>query len=119
MIIVGEKGTEHAVDQTRSEDFIIAGAAFALEETTGETTVGREFFFVLDCQRHEVNTFASFLGRNDRGKQHGVAHAEFYRSISLLCKFPGLEGNLAAVSKRDGFFDWIHISFKNIDVASH
>ncbi len=62
MVIVGEKGAEHTVHQTGGEDFIVAGAAFALQEAAGETTGRRKFLFVLYLQGHEVNALSGFLG---------------------------------------------------------
>ena len=87
MIIVGEKGSEHAVNETCSEDFVVRSTTFALEETSGETTERGEFFFVLNLKGHEVHALAGFLSRHDCCKQHGASHAQFYRSIGLLGEF--------------------------------
>ena len=65
MVVVGEKRTEHAVNKAGSKDFIVARTAFAFEEPAGETSVRREFFFVLNLEWHEVNTLAGFLSRHD------------------------------------------------------
>ena len=114
VVIVREKGTEHTVDQTGGEDFIIARAAFALEEAAGETTGSGEFLFVFNLQWHEIDTFSGFLGRYHGGQKHGVAHAHFYRSIGLLCQLAGLDSDGAAVGQFDGFFNGIHKIIKNV-----
>ncbi|WP_286333427.1 hypothetical protein, partial [Duncaniella freteri] len=51
-------------------------------------------------------------------EKHGVAHAQFYRSIGLLGELTRLKGNSAAIGKRDGFFDWIHKIFNSAFVFS-
>ena len=114
VVVVGEERTEHAVDKTRCEDFIVAGAAFAFEETAGETAGGGELFFVFNLQGHEVHALAGFLGRDHGGKEHGVAHANFNRSIGLLGELAGLDGDGPAVGQRDGFLDGIHKVAVNI-----
>jgi hypothetical protein len=38
VIIVGEKGTEHAVDETCSENLVVGSSALTFEEATGEAT---------------------------------------------------------------------------------
>ena len=42
-------------------------------------------------------------------KEHGVPHSQLYCAISLFCQFACFESNLAAVGKRDGLFNRIHI----------
>ena len=111
MVIVGEKGTEHAVHQAGCKDFIVACASFALEEAAGETAAAENFSLYSTVKGHEVNSFAGFFGRYDGGKEHGVAHTHFDRSISLLCQLAGLDSNLSAVGKSDGFFNYVHKVF--------
>ncbi len=108
MVVVGEKGAEYAVDQTCGEHFIVACAAFAFEETAGETAGCRKFLFVFNLQGHKINTLSCFLGRDNRGQEHGVAHANLNRSIRLLGQLAGLDGNFPAVRQRDGFLKDIH-----------
>ncbi len=62
VVVVREKGAESTVNKTGSQDFVVAGTAFTLGEAAGETSVGREFFFILDGQGHEVDPFASLFG---------------------------------------------------------
>ena len=108
VVIVGEQGAEHTVHQTRGENFVVAGASFALEETAWKAAGGGEFFLILHLQGHEVHSLAGFLGSDYRCEEHGVAHAHFYRSIGLLCELAGLDGDSPAVGQCDGFLDRIH-----------
>ncbi len=111
MVIVREKWAEHTVNQTRCQDLVVACAAFTLEEAAGETSVRGEFFFILNLEGHEVYALSGLFGRYYCRKEHSVAHAQFYRSIGLLCKFAGLQCDGTTVRQRDGFFDWIHKLF--------
>ncbi len=108
MVVVGEEGAKHAVYKARGEDFVVACAAFALEEASGEAAGSRELLLVFNLQWHEIDSFAGFLGRNDRGEKHSVAHAHFNRSIGLFCQLAGFDGNRTAVGQLDGFLDGIH-----------
>ena len=107
MVIAGEKRTEHAVNQTGCEDFIVRGTAFTLEEAAGEASERGEFFLVFNLKGHKVHALAGILGRHYSGKEHRVAHAHFNRSIGLLGQLASLDCDLAAIRKFDGFLDWV------------
>ncbi len=107
MIVVGEQRTEHTVDEARGEYLVVGSATLTLEESAGITTERCIFFFILYLKGHKVDSFAGLLSGNDSGEEHGVAHAQLYRSIGLLGKLACFEGDLTTVGQGDGFLDWI------------
>ena len=108
MIVVGEERTENTVHKTRGQDLIVVRTAFTLQKTARIPADRSVFLFVFYCEGHEVYSLAGLSRRTYGGQQHRVAHAHLYRSISLLGKFAGLDGDFATVGQLDGFFDWIH-----------
>ena len=108
VIVVREQRTQNTVNQTRGQDFVVVGAAFALQEAAGETAGSRKLLFVFNLQGHEVDALAGLLGRYNSCQEHGIAHAQLNRSISLLGQLAGFQSNLTAVRQGDGFFDNVH-----------
>ncbi len=110
MIVVGEKRTQHAVYKTGSQNLVVVATAFPLKESTGITSDGCVFFFVLYSQGHEVHALAGLAGRTYGCKQHRVAHAQLYSTVGLLGQLPGLQRDLTPVGQLDALLDWIHKS---------
>jgi hypothetical protein len=69
----GEQGADRAVGHARGEDFLLGGAAFALEVAAGEAARGVEALAVFDLQRKEIDAFARLVGVRDGGEDHGLS----------------------------------------------
>ena len=110
MIIVGEKGTKHAVHKSGSQNLVIVAATLSFQEATGITSDGGIFFFILYSKGHEINALAGLFGRTYGCEQHRVAHTQLYSTVSLFGQLAGLNRYLTTVRKCDAFFDWIHKS---------
>ena len=100
--VVGEERTEGAVHEAGDEDFILAGTAFAFEETAGEATHSAVFLLIFDLQRHEVGVFHCVFLAADGGEQHGVAHFYDGGSIGLLGEDAGFDGHFTAIGELEG-----------------
>ena len=89
---LNEGGTQRAVDQPASQDGILAGAALAAEEGSGNAAGRIHLLLDVDGQREEIDRFAwCFLGSGG-AQQHGVAvQIDCGRAIGLLGQYPGLE----------------------------
>ena len=111
VIIVGEQRTQHAVNETRCEDFVITCTAFTFSEATGETAECRILFFILYLEWHEVHSLACLFGRNNSSEQHRVAHSQFYCTIGLLRQLTCFKGDSSSVGKSDGFLDRCYHKF--------
>ena len=81
-------GTVH---KTGDEHLIVRGAAFALEETSGETAGGIVFFTIIHGEGHEVRTLFHLRGAGDGGEQHGATHFHNGRTGSLFGEFSGFD----------------------------
>ena len=95
--VVGEKGTQGAVDQTGDEDLMLRGACLALEETAGEATHGGVFFLVVNGERHEVDVLAHLALGAYGGQKHRVVHADNGSAVGLFGQLAGLDFDHAAV----------------------
>ncbi len=94
VIAVGEEGADRAVAHTRREDFLLGGASFALEETSGEATGGVELLAVFALQREEVDAFAGLVGAGYGGEDRGVAHGYDDGSCRLFREKTGFNREL-------------------------
>ena len=56
---LGEERAQRAVREAHGEDAIVAGAAFAAGEATGDLADGVEALFVVDGEREEIDPFAA------------------------------------------------------------
>ena len=66
MVVVGEEGAKHAVYKARGEDFVVACAAFALEEASGEAAGSRELLPDGACRGCRLDHQARILPRSKR-----------------------------------------------------
>ena len=114
MVVGGEERAKHAVYQTRGEDFIVAGLAFALGKSSRETTCCGILFSVVYLQRHEICSGNCIFCGTNSSQQYGVAHPEHHASISLLCHFPGFNGDGSAISQLKGFCNYVHLILKHL-----
>ena len=72
---LGEERAQRAIDQTRDQDGLFAGPAFAPEETAGNAPGRVEAFFELHRHGEEVHAGAHVGTHGSRGQQYGVAVA--------------------------------------------
>ena len=89
---VGEQRTNRAVDQARCQRILFGGTAFALEIAAGNSAGCVIFFGVVDGQRKKIDSFLWLLGRNDGGKNGGLAIFGEHGSIGLPRHPAGFEG---------------------------
>ena len=82
-----EERPDGAVDHTRRGDFLIGGAAFALQKTAGNLAGGVGLLAVFDGQR-KVWKVRDVLGHRYRGQHHRLAELEETRSCCLLGQSP-------------------------------
>ena len=100
---LGEEGADGAVDLARGEDFLLAGAAFTLDEAAGDASASIGEFAVFDGEREEVDALFG-VGRCDGGCQYGVvATGGESGAGSLLGDAPCLEFNMLATGKLNGY----------------
>ncbi len=111
MEVVGEEGTQGAVDQAGDENLVLGGTGLALEETTGETAHGGVFLLVVDGEGHEVDVFAHLFLGADGGEEHGVVHADNGRAVGLFGQLAGFDGDHAAVAEVKPFGNDVFVHF--------
>ena len=114
MIIGGEQGTEHTVDQTTGENLIVRSLTLALGETTGETSCGGILLSVVYLQRHEICSGNCIFCGTNSSQQHGVVHTENNTSIGLLCHFPGFNGDGSSIRQLNTFRNYVHLVKKHL-----
>ena len=101
---IREERADRTIDQARGEDFLLAGTAFALEETTGDAARGVELLDVVDGEREEVLARAGFLGADHGGEHHRLVHVDNDGTAGLASNLTGFERDgVGAVG--EGFLD--------------
>ena len=108
MEIIWEKGAESTVHQTARQDFIIRSASFTLGESTGETSESGIFFFVLYLKRHKICSGNCVLGGTNSSQQHGIAHAQHYRTVCLFCQLSRFERDGSSIRQLDCLDNWVN-----------
>ena len=109
VVVGGEQRAEHAVHETRGEDFIVAGLSFSLGESTGETASSGVHFSVVYLQGHEICSGNCIFCGTNGGQEHGVAHSEHHAAVGLFCHFPCLYADTSSVRQRDCFRNNVHL----------
>ena len=97
MVVGWEQWTECAVDKAASEDFLIAGFAFTLGETSRETAVGGILLAILYLEWHEICSWYCIFGCANSGQEHSVTHTEHHRTIGLLCELTCLNADFSSI----------------------
>ena len=98
VVIAREKRTQSTVHQTSCQDLIIRRLSLSLRETSRETSERGIFLFVINLQRHEINSRICVFSGTYGSKQHGVVHTNGYRSICLLRQLSGLDGDGTSIT---------------------
>src|SRR5690606_14541788 len=94
-----EERAAGTIAEAGGEDFLLGGAAFALEVATGEAAGGGVFLAVVNGEREEVLAGAHGLGDAGGDKQVGLADADVDRAVGEVGVGAGGEGHPEA---RDG-----------------
>ena len=108
MVVRREKGTKGAVDKACYQDFIIRSLSFATGKSTREASCGREFFFVLYCQGHEISARDSIFCGADSSQNHRVTERCHHSTVGLLRQFACLQFDYSSVRKSNLFGNNIH-----------
>ncbi len=101
---VREHGADGTINLTRSQDFFLAGTAFALDEAAGDASAGIGVFAVIDRQREEIDAFPRVRRRDCGCQNDGFAGCDQSRAGRLLGHAPGLKDQPLAAGKLDGYF---------------
>ena len=99
-----EKRAQRAIDQTGSQDFLLGGTTFTLEETTGNTTRSVSPFLVINRQREEVLAGLDAFGANHCHQHYRVIQANHYGARRLAGNLPSFQGQ-CVTPERNTFFD--------------
>ncbi|EXI65314.1 MAG: hypothetical protein AW07_04714 [Candidatus Accumulibacter sp. SK-11] len=86
-----EQRAQRAIDQTRGQRLLLGGAAFALEEATGNSSGGVGLFDVVDGQREEILPRFGRAVADDGDQNHRLAHRDQYGAASLARDLPGFQ----------------------------
>ena len=109
VIVAWEQRTEHAVNQSARQDFVVRGAAFTFGETAGEASGSGILLAVVALQRHEIGSRHCILRSAHCGQQHGVVQAQDGASVGLFGHLACLDADDAAVRQLDSLCNYIHL----------
>ena len=101
---IGEERADGAVDLTAGENFLLAGPAFALDESAGNAAAGVGVLAVVNGEWEEVDALPG-VGRGHCGGQNdGFARGNQCGARGLLGHAAGLKDQTLAAGKLDGYF---------------
>ncbi len=109
--IVGEKGTEGAVDQAGNKDFVLGRTCLTFEKTARKATHSGILLLIIYGKGHEIDVLTYLLFGAYGGKKHGVVHSYYGSAVGLFGKFAGFDFDGAAVAKIESLCDNVHFSF--------
>ena len=94
--ILGEQGTNGAVNAAGGEDGLLGRTSLTALERTGDPTHGIHLLFIIHAQGEEIHALAGF-GAHGHVTQHiGVAVAGHNGRTGQTAHFAGLQGQLSA-----------------------
>ena len=108
VVVLGEEGTQSAVDQSCNQDLMVRHTALTAGKAPGEAPIGGELLLILYLEGHKVYARTCLLGSDHRCQEHGLAHAYNHGAISLLGKLACLDRDLTTIGQSDGLCDYIH-----------
>ena len=111
LVAIGEERADRAIDQARGQRLGFGRAPFALEVAARDLARGEVLFLVVDGQREEVLTRLRRLGRNDGGKDHGLAERGEHGAVGLAGDLAGLKG--------EGLAAPVQLNFVVVEVDGH
>ena len=109
VIVRREEGTEGAVNETRSQNLVVASTTFAFGESTGEATHSGVFFFIVTLQGHEIGAGGSVFGTANGSEKHRVVHAQHHRAVRLLRELTGLNADGTSIRQGDSLCNNVHL----------
>ena len=83
-VILGEQRPHRSVDDTASQNSILASLAFSFVETAGDLTHSVHFLFILYTQREEIDTVSGLLGSGCGTENSGITIVHECTSVCLL-----------------------------------
>ncbi len=107
-VVVVEGRTEGAVDEAAGQDGLVARAALAPEEGTGDATGGIHPLLEVDGEREEVDAFAHRLVGGGGGQHLGSTQRGHHGTVGLTGQLAGGEGKRLA-AYLTGYGDFGHL----------
>ena len=108
VVVLGEEGTQSAVDQSCDQDLMVRHTALTAGKAPGEAAIGGELLLILYLEGHKVYARTCLLGSDHCRQEHSLAHAYNHGAISLLGKLACLDRDLTTIGQSDGLCDYIH-----------
>ena len=90
--VIGEQGTDGAVDDAGGQDALLAGAALAAVEAAGDAAHGVHLLLKVHAQGEEVDTVPGTGGGGGTHQHAGVAVAHHDGGIGQLGQLAHLQG---------------------------
>ena len=101
---IRKEWTNGAIDLAAGKNFLLAGPAFALDESSGNASTGVGVFAIIDGEGKEIDSLSG-IGRSDRGSQNnGFAGGDECGTGGLLGHAAGLKDQPLAAGKLDCYF---------------
>ena len=82
-VIAGEQRTHRTVDNTGSQNSVLAGLTLSLIETAGDLTYSVHLLFVLNAQREEIDALTGLSGSGSGGQNYGITIVHQSSAIGL------------------------------------
>ena len=96
LVALGEQGTDRPVDQARSQGFLLARTALALEKAAGNLAGGEGLLLIVNGKREEILAFSRRAGADHGTEHHGIAVARQDGAIRLAGDMAGFEAKRTA-----------------------
>ena len=89
--ILGEQGTDGAVDDARGQDSLLRGLTLSLEITAGDLTGSVHSFFKVNRQGQEIDAVAGLCGCGSAAQNDGVAVTDHNGTVCKTCNLTRFE----------------------------
>ena len=86
-----KKRTHRAVDKAADQDFLVLGAAFALDKASGDFSGGIKFFVVFNSNRNVVHSFNYRARSANCGDYRSSGELGIDAAVGLLADFSGFK----------------------------
>ena len=84
-VVLRKQRTHRTVDDTGSQDCMLAGFSLSLVEAAGNLSYGVHLLLVLYAQGEEIDTLTGFVGCSGGAQNGGVAKVHESCTVSLFC----------------------------------
>ena len=88
----------------------LAGFAFALSKSAGETSGCAVLFTIIYLQRHKICSGNCIFCGTNSGEQYGIVHTQNNRAVGLFCHFPGFNGDGTSISQLKSLCNYVHLN---------